>query len=164
MLMYQVEGRARTENEGKNAFGTEAAFRTLDGDGGTAFGDWLRWLYASQDEYNFVSKTFLKSNLDTVTRAPAIAANFVNGEAVGSDAHRNRQRVIEDELARRVAVLHNSGSVVNATSANLTVPGYVQDYVNEFTYSAGRGDWRSLRCSDELGASPGLQMRELRLR
>lgn len=100
----------------------------------------------------------------TVTRAPAIAANFVNREAVGSDAHRDRQRVIEDELARRVGVLHNSGNVPNATSRNLVVPRYVQDYVNEFTYTAGRGDWRSLRCSDELGASHGLHMRELRLR
>jgi len=40
----------------------------------------------------------------------------------------------------------------------------VQDYANEFTRVAGRGDRRSLRCSDELGNTKGLQFNKLNLR
>jgi hypothetical protein len=47
---------------------------------------------------------------------------------------------------------------------NINVPNYVQSYVNEFIGMAGRGDWRSLRCSDELDDTKGLQMQSLNLR
>ncbi len=162
MLAFVPSGRARTENEALNAFGSEAARRTLDGAGTTAFGDWLMWLYQSQDPYNFVSKRFLKSNLQTILNATAIQPRFVNNAAPGTDAYRTRQRVIEDELARRTAITHNRGS--GGTSVNINVPQYVQDYVDEFMGTAGRGDWRSLRCSDELGQTKGLQLQTLNLR
>jgi hypothetical protein len=162
MLAFVPSGRARTENEAQNAFGSEAARRIVDGNGATTFGNWLMWLYQSQDPYNFVSKRFLKSNLETIMNAPAISTRFVNNETPGTEAHRVRQRVIEDELARRIAIIHNAGS--GGTSVNISVPQYVQDYVNEFVGTAGRGDWRSLRCSDELGDTKGLQMRTLNLR
>lgn len=162
MLAFVPSGRARTENEALNAFGSEAAKRTLDGNGATVFGDWLMWLYQSQDPYNFVSKRFLQSNLDTITSATAIQSHFVNNATPGTDAYRARQRVIEDELARRTAITHNRGS--GGTAATINVPAYVQAYVNEFIGTAGRGDWRSLRCSDELGDTKGLQMQTLNLR
>jgi RHS repeat-associated protein len=162
MLAFVPQGRARTENEALNAFGSEAARRILDGNNTRSFGDWLMWLYQSQDPYNFVSKRFLKSNLETIMNATAIAPRFVNNATPGTEAHRTRQRVIEDELARRTAITHNRGS--GGTSVNINVPQYVQDYVNEFTRTAGRGDWRSLRCSDELGDTKGLQIQTLNLR
>jgi hypothetical protein len=104
----------------------------------------------------------LKSNIDLIMNTPAIRTHFVNSETLGTDAYRARQRVIEDELARRTAITHNRGS--GGTSATINVPQYVQDYVNEFVHTAGRGDWRSLRCSDELGDTKGLQMKALNLR
>ena len=162
MLAYVPSGRARTENEGLNAFGSEAARRLLDGNGATSFGDWLMWLYQSQDPYNFVSKRFLKSNLETIMNTPAIRARFVNNETPGTEAYRTRQRAIENDLAVRTAITHNRGS--GGTSVNISVPQYVQDYANEFTRVAGRGDWRSLRCSDELGDTKGLQFNNLNLR
>lgn len=109
-----------------------------------------------------MSKRFLKSNLETITNTPAISARFVNNETPGTEAYRARQRLIEDELARRIAIIHNAGS--GGTSVNISVPQYVQDYVNEFVGTASRGDWRSLRCSDELGDAKGIQMRTLNLR
>jgi hypothetical protein len=162
MLAFVPSGRARTENEALNAFASEAALRLPDGHGARTFGDWLMWLYQSQDEYNFVSKRFLKSNAELIMNTPAIRSHFVNSETPGTDAYRTRQRVIEDELARRAAITHNRGS--GGTSATINVPQYVQDYVNEFVGTAGRGDWRSLRCSDEMGDTKGLQMKALNLR
>ena len=162
MLAFVPSGRARTENEALNAFGSESARRLLDGNGTTSFGDWQTWLYQSQDPYNFVSKRFLRSNLVTILNTQAIRQRFVNNAAPGTEAYRTRQRVIEDELARRTAIIHNGGS--GGTSVNINVPQYVQDYVDEFVGEAGRGDWRSLRCSDELGETEGLQMQTLNLR
>ncbi|HBI69316.1 MAG TPA: hypothetical protein DDZ22_09935 [Massilia sp.] len=162
MLAYVPSGRARTEEEGKNAFGSEAARRTLDGDGKTTFGTWLMWLYQSQDPYNFVSKRFLQGNLNSILDTPAISARFRNTEKPGTEAYRKRQRVIEEELARRTAIIHNRGS--GGTSVTINVPKYVRDYANEFVTVAGRGDWRSLRCSDELGDTKGLQIDPLNLK
>lgn len=162
MLAFVPRGRARTEEEAKNAFGSEAARRIPDGTGAMTFGDWLMWLYQSQDPYNFVSKRFLQSNLNSILNAPAINARFVNNETAGTAAYRARQRVIEDELARRTAIIHNRGS--GGTSVTINVPQYVDDYVDEFVRTAGRGDWRSLRCSDELRDTNGLQMETLNLR
>lgn len=165
MLGYTPSGRARTENEGLNAFASKAAMRTPDGNGATTFGDWLMWLYKSQDQYNFVSKRFLQGNLNTVLGTTAIKPRFVNNETPGTEAYRLRQRVIEDELARRTAIIHNNGSGGTGPSVTSGVPGYVRDYVAEFMGDRrGRGDWRSLRCSDELGTRGGLEMKELNLR
>lgn len=162
MLAFVPSGRARTEEEAKNAFGSEAARRTPDGNGNTTFGTWLMWLYQSQDPYNFVSKRFLQGNLNSILNTPAIRARFNNTETPGTEAYRTRQRVIEEELAKRTAIIHNRGS--GGTSVNIDVPKYVEDYAREFVRIAGRGDWRSLRCSDELNDTKGLQMETLNLR
>jgi hypothetical protein len=162
MLAFVPSGRARTENEALNAFGSESARRLVDGNGATSFGAWQMWLYQSQDPYNFVSQRFLQSNLSTIINAPAIRPRFINNAAPGTEAYRTRQRVIEDELARRTAITHNRGS--GGTSVVINVPQYVDDYADEFIGTAGRGDWRSLRCSDELGTTQGLQMQTLNLR
>ena len=161
MLMFVPEGRARTNAEAKNAFGSEAALRLLDGQGKASFGQWLLWLYSSQDEYNFVSSMFLKTNLSAVMNAPALKGRFVNAQAPGSDAHVQRQRAIEDELAQRVAAMHNWGNVERVTASPMRVPPSVKAYVNEFMSTAGRGDFLSLRCSDELTSVPGLRMQTL---
>lgn len=166
MLMYAPNGRARTENEGLNAFGTEAAMRLLDGNGLAVFGPWLMGLYSSQDGYNFISRRFLQNNLRDILAA--MPNHFNNTRPSGSDAWRTRQRVIEEELARRVGVLHNSGNLGWATQQNLNaLPSYVQGYMNEFAAVAGRGDWVSLRCADDSQAMrdlPGLQMNPLELK
>ena len=68
------------------------------------------------------------------------------------------------DLASRVAVLHNSGQVNRATAPTLNLPGFLQDYVNEFVRIAGRGDWRSLRCSEDLADRAGLEFQKLELK
>jgi len=164
MLMFIPDGRARTNAEAQNAFGSEAALRLLDGQGKASFGEWLLWLYSSQDAYNFVSMRFLKANLSTVMDAPVLKGRFINAQPPGSDAHRQRQRVIEEELAQRVAAMHNWGNVGRVTASSMRLPTWVAAYVDEFMSMAGRGDFMSLRCSDELGTLPGLRMQTLDLK
>ena len=164
MLGYQISGRARTEAEGQNAFGTEAALRLLDGRGQPVFRDWLIGLFQSQDNYNYVSRRFLQKNLETVLNSPRLTGVFVNSATPGTDAYRTRQRRIEEDIASRVAVLHNSGNVMRATARTLNLPGFIQDYVDEFIGTAGRGDWRSLRCSDDLADRAGLEFQKLELK
>lgn len=156
MLCYQPEGRARTEAEGKNAFGSEAANRLLDGSGQSSFKSWLMGFYQSQDGFNFVSQRFLQDNLRAILNAPPIKDRFVNPETPGTEAHRQAQTQIENDLMSRVAGLHNSGSLKIATNANPPWPHYVSKYIQEFSSTAGRGDWRSLRCSDEIQKIHGL--------
>lgn len=164
MLTFVPDGRARTNAEAKNAFGSEAAMSLLDGKGTHSFRDWLLWLYSSQDEYNFVSRMFLKDNLSTTLRATPLSGRFDNVEASGTEGWLQRQRVIEDELAQRVAALHNWGNVGRVTASPMRLPVWVRAYVDEFMSVAGRGDFRSLRCSDELGAIPGLRTQTLSLK
>ncbi|MCY1373819.1 hypothetical protein D9M69_611160 [compost metagenome] len=121
------------------------------------------WLYASQDEYNFISSMYLMGKLKLVMNAPSLRGHFMNGEALGSDAHRQRQRQIEIDLAERIAAIHNWGSVRRITMPVMSLPTNVQNYVDEFAQVVGRGDWRSLRCSDELMGLPGLRMQPLKL-
>lgn len=164
MLGFTPEGRARTEAEGKNAFASEAVIRMVDGDGQTSFGTWLMWLYSSQDEYNFVSKMFLKNNLSKIVEAPSLAGQFLNTEAPGTDEHMIRQRTVEDDLAQRVAAMHNWGNVRRITAPAMDLPSWVKNYADEFSRSVGRGDWRSLRCGDELKNTAGLRMQPLNLK
>ncbi len=164
MLGFTPEGRARTEAEGKNAFASEAVIRMVDGDGQTSFGTWLMWLYSSQDEYNFVSKMSLKNNLSKIVEAPSLAGQFLNTEAPGTDEHMIRQRTVEDDLAQRVAAMHNWGNVRRITAPAMDLPSWVKNYADEFSRSVGRGDWRSLRCGDELKNTAGLRMQPLNLK
>jgi RHS repeat-associated protein len=164
MLSFVPEGRARTNAEATNAFGSEAAMRVLDGHGKAIFGDWLLWLYSSQDQYNFVSSMFLKANLSLVMGAPGLDGRFVNAEVARSSAYVKRQRAIERELAQRVAALHNWGNVARVTANPMRLLPWVQAYVDEFVSTAGRGDFMSLRCSDELGVLSGVRMQTLSMK
>ncbi len=161
MLGYVPTGRARTEEEGKNAFGTEAARRTTSRDGAASVGEWMSWLYASQEEYGFVSRSFLRDNLRTVLSTKLLAELLKNSETPGTKKYFARQREVEDELAQRIAILHNSGSRKNASQVSPELPTWVADYVREFVRVADRGDWRSLRCAENLGTKGGLQMAPL---
>jgi RHS repeat-associated protein len=174
MLGYQPNGRARTENEGLNAFATEAAFRVTyqpalppnqpgPPSPPVALGAWFVELFNSQDRYNYVSRIFLQRNLSTVLASTNLQGSFANNYPPNSDEFDTRQREIELDLARRVAILHNSGNTAWATAVNPSPPQYVQDYVREFLQVSGRGDWRSLRCSEELAGLGGLEMRALGL-
>ncbi|QRR33052.1 RHS repeat-associated core domain-containing protein [Hydrogenophaga sp. YM1] len=163
MLSFTPEGRARTNGEAKNAFSSEAVMRLLDGDGKASFKEWLMWLYASQDEYAFISKMYLKRTLSSVVNGDLLRDHFKNSETPGSNAHYQRQREIETDLAQRMAAMHNWGNVRRIIVPEIKLPPGVQSYVDEFTQLAGRGDWRALRCSDELKNSPGLRMVPLKL-
>ena len=167
MLGYEPDGRARTEAEGQNAFGTEAAMRILDGRGNPSFGTWLMNLYSSQDAYNFVSRRFLQDNLNDLLKSPRLSGQFANDEAPGTEEHAARQREVELNLAQRMAALHNWGNLRRVTGEEPSRwPQYVRDYVDEFLGVAGRGDWVSLRCTDDFEAMKqhkGLQMQELKL-
>ena len=167
MLGYEPDGRARTEAEGQNAFGTEAAMRILDGRGNPSFGTWLMNLYSSQDAYNFVSRRFLQDNLNDLLKSPRLSGQFANDEAPGTEEHAARQREVELNLAQRMAALHNWGNLRRVTGEEPSRwPQYVRDYVDEFLGVAGRGDWVSLRCTDDfevMKQHKGLQMQELKL-
>jgi RHS repeat-associated protein len=161
MLGFVPIGRARTEEEGKNAFGTEAARRTASRDGATSVGEWMNWLYASQEEYGFVSRSFLRDNLRSVLSAKSLEELLKNSEKPGTKEYFARQREVEDEIAKRIAILHNSGSRKRAEQVVPELPAWVADYVREFVRVADRGDWRSLRCAENLGTRGGLQMAPL---
>mgnify|MGYP007113758386 FL=1 len=163
MLSFTPEGRARTNGEAKNAFSSEAVMRLLDGDGKASFKEWLMWLYASQDEYAFVSKMYLKRTLSSVVNGDSLRDHFKNSETPGSNAHHQRQREIETDLAQRMAAMHNWGNIRRIIAPEMKLPPGVQSYVDEFTQIAGKGDWRALRCSDELKNFSGLRMVPLKL-
>jgi hypothetical protein len=82
-----------------------------------------------------------------------------------------RQREIEQEIAMRVARLHNGGgeplsvNIDNVTrSCKIGRPCDSGDYVKTFIGgNPGRGDWRSLRCGD-IGGFRGLQLLPIDLR
>lgn len=162
-----IDVASRTEAEGQNAFGTEAAMRILDGQGNPSFGTWLMNLYSSQDAYNFVSRRFLQDNLNDLLKSPRLSGQFANDEAPGTEGHAARQREVELNLAQRMAALHNWGNLRRVTGEEPSRwPRYVRDYVVEFIGVAGRGDWVSLRCTDDfevMKQHKGLQMQELKL-
>jgi RHS repeat-associated protein len=161
MLGYLPTGRARTEAEGQNAFGTEAALRLLDGENEMTFKKWLINIFSSQDNYNYISRVFLQKNTAAVLSGLSVSKRLINSESPGTSEYFTRQRAIEIELARRVAVMHNYGNLSSATAVPLRPPKYVQDYVDEFVGIAGRGDWLSLRCSEDLASRNGIEMKPL---
>jgi RHS repeat-associated protein len=172
MLGYVATGLgARTEEEGRHALAASAAatVRIMPTGSGTAssFNDWLVGLFSSTDAYDHVSRAFLRDNLRRVLSAPALAGHFVNAAQPGTQAWIKRQDAIETELAKRVAMLHNSGHTMLATSpkfegwlASHSKSGagkYVQDFVSTDT----RGNWEALRCTSGLGGHLGLQLSQL---
>jgi hypothetical protein len=172
MLGYVATGvGARTEEEGRHALAASAAatVRIVPTGSGSAssFKDWLVELFSSTDAYDHVSRTFLRDNLRRVLSAPALAGHFVNSAQPGTQAWIKRQDEIETELAKRVAMLHNSGHMKLATSptfeewlASHSKSGagkYVQDFISTDT----RGNWEALRCTSGLGGRIGLQLSQL---
>ena len=172
MLGYVATGvGARTEEEGRHALAASAAatVNIMPSGSGTAssFSDWLVGLFSSTDAYDHVSRSFLRDNLRRVLSAPALAGHFVNSAQPGTQAWIKRQDAIETELAKRVAMLHNSGLTRLATSpkfeewlASHSKSGagkYVQDFISTDT----RGNWEALRCTGGLDGRHGLQLSQL---
>ena len=162
---------ARTEEEGRHALAASAAatVNIMPSGSGAAssFSDWLVGLFSSTDAYDHVSRAFLRDNLRRVLSAPALAGHFVNSAQPGTQAWIKRQDAIETELAKRVAMLHNSGLTRLATSpkfeewlASHSKSGagkYVQDFISTDT----RGNWEALRCTGGLDGRHGLQLSQL---
>jgi len=172
MLGYVATGvGARTEEEGRHALAASAAatVRIMPTGSTTAssFTDWLVGLFSSTDAYDHVSRAFLRDNLRRVLSAPSLAGHFVNAAQPGTQAWIKRQDAIETELAKRVAMLHNSGHTLLATSP--TFEGWLAThsksgagkYVQDFISTDTRGNWEALRCTNGLGGHLGLQLSQL---
>jgi RHS repeat-associated protein len=161
----------RTEEEGRHALAAAAAATV----GWTAprtaapvrFDAWLVELFASREPYDHVSRAFLRDNLRRVLEAPSLAGRFDNAEPPGTDAWRIRQRGIELDLARRVAVLHNAGRLDLATRPDLQAwldansRLWVSQYARQFVTDDARGNWEALRCASGLAPGTGLQLARL---
>jgi hypothetical protein len=71
------------------------------------------------------------------------------------------------ELAKRVAVLHNSGRFDLATRPQLDVwlqanrSNWIAGYVEQFTAIDTRGNFEALRCANGLAGKSGLQFSTL---
>jgi RHS repeat-associated protein len=163
MLMFIPTSSAQTAAEAMHGFASAAARRTTSDDGSVSAKTWMNWIYGTVDEYGFISRTFLRDNLRTVLGTSTLVSQFVNTEKKGTTEHVQRQRVIEDNLATRIAILHNAGSVKLATDPAIRPAGSPVGYIDGFLFGYGRGDWRSLRCSEELKSQAGLQMKPLEL-
>ncbi|MEI7444010.1 MAG: DUF6531 domain-containing protein [Burkholderiales bacterium] len=170
ILGYRATGTAGlTEEEGRHALAA-SAIRTVDWtESGqpVSFERWLVSLFGNRDPYDHVSRAFLRDNLRGVLEAPSLVGRFANDRAAGTDAWFDRQQAIELDLARRVAVLHNSGNAGLATrpdldawlSANPT--SGIARYVDEFTVRDHAGNWDALRCAPGLAPGRALQMASL---
>lgn len=170
MLSFNPTGRALSSEEARHAIAAAATTTVRWSVGGQqqSFDDWLIGLYSSRDPYDHLSRAFLRDNLRRVLAAPSLQGRFDNTEAPGSIDWQRRQRDIELELAQRVAVLHNSGNLRDATQADigdwlqrLKPNAPIKLYVNEFTNVEARGDWESLRCAPGLQPGRNLWMRNL---
>lgn len=158
-----------TEEEGRHALAA-SAIRTVNWTAGgrpVAFERWLVDLFGNRDPYDHVSRAFLRDNLRRILDAPALAGRFTNDRPAGTPGWFTRQDAIELELARRVAVLHNSGSTSLALRPDLeewlTANGAsgLGRYVSEFTIENHAGNWDALRCAPGLTAGRALQMASL---
>ncbi|NEX62455.1 RHS repeat-associated core domain-containing protein [Noviherbaspirillum galbum] len=178
MLSFHPAG-AITIGEGRNAFMTQAIFTD------EVLRNWLLAKFKSTDEYSFISKLFLMANLRTIENILELQSQFRNDERPFSSEWKSRQRAIEENLAARIARLHNGGvyrpganqlprslafhpdeSVLTRQCTNQT--GSLCDingrYVANFLgLVQGRGDWRSLRCSDNLTNNVGLEVTPLKI-
>jgi RHS repeat-associated protein len=173
MLGYVATGTGgRTEEEGRHALAASAAATVevvVAGHGApVTMLDWLVALFASRDPYDHVSRAFLRDHLRRVLAAPALAGRFDNPEPPGTPAWDRRQQLIELDLARRVAVLHNAGRLDLALRPDLDRwleahrTSWVAGYVAQFTTADGRGNFETLRCAAGLGGRAGLQFTALR--
>jgi len=172
MLGYVATGLGgRTEEEGRHALAASAAatvaWTTTASAAPERFDAWLVALFSSREPYDHVSRAFLRDNLRRVLDAPSLAGAFDNVEAPGTDAWRVRQRAIELDLARRVAVLHNSGRLDLATRPDLdgwlraNPQAWVARYAAQFVADDARGNWEALRCVPGLAAGTALQLARL---
>jgi hypothetical protein len=172
MACFQPQGNARPIGEARNAFATESIFRD------PVLKAWLLELYKSYDRFNFISRVFIRDNLRRIQANQALSKRFVNEEPMKSANDRtnalyeSRQRQIEEELAMRVARLHNGGgapfapdpSTLTRKCAPNVGPCDLGDYVKSYIgVTPGRGDWRSLRCADTDARWRALEMTPIRL-
>lgn len=172
LLGYLATGvGGRTEEEGRHAIAASAAatvrFVPAGSDTAVGFDSWLVELFGSRDPYDHLSRAFLRDNLRRVLAAPGLAGAFDNPEPPDTDAWRTRQQAIELDLARRVAVLHNSGRLDLATQPDLerwlgsNPQHWVAGYVRQFVADDARGNWDALRCSTALHGPQGVQFTAL---
>lgn len=177
MICFVPSPPARPLGEGKAAFATEAIFTD------TTLKNWMMDIFKSDDKFGLISRVLIRKNLATVLNEQAISANFNNAEAPtltnGSpnQAYDTRQRAIEEELAMRVARLHNGGTGATSTDTSVLTrncgasPCDIGNYVKKFIgITASAGDWRSLRCatnptngSGAAGTWRGLELTSLSL-
>jgi len=170
ILGFLPDSRARTEAEARNAFAAHAVFRIgrpRDASPATktqsAFGDWLLALFSDQARFGLISRLLLRNHVRQVFAEPALQSRLVNRETPGSSAFQQREQAIEQDIAYRVALMHNGGKrAPGALDPSRTPPAYLQAYAQEFMRVAGRGNWEALRCGQSLGVA-GLQMQTLRL-
>ena len=124
-------------------------------------------LFSSKAPYDHVSRAFLRDNLRAVLRADRLTGRFDNTATPNTDAWRIRQREIELDLARRVAVLHNSGRLDLATQPDLdrwlaaNAGSWIAQYTRQFTEDNARGNWDALHCATTLPTGAALQMTAL---
>lgn len=162
ILGFSPDGRARTESEARNAFAAHAVFRLGSGNS-AGFGDWLKALFSDQARFGLISRLLLRQHLRTLLAEPALQARLSNLESPTTKAFDQRQQSIEQDIAYRVALMHNGGKqAAGALDPNRKPPAYLQHYAEEFMRVAGRGNWQALRCGQSLGVA-GLQMQTVKL-
>lgn len=163
---------AKPLGEGRNAFITESIFSDPQ------LRMWLMNLYKSYDHFNLVFRTFIRNNLRYVLNQENLKSRFDNNKLDLIDSSKNaqefkdRQRQIEDELAMRVARLHNGGpgalsidpsKLLKTCGGNngdtCDLGGYVTTFIG---VASGRGDWRSLRCADGIEKN-GIELKPITL-
>jgi RHS repeat-associated protein len=172
MVCFVPQGNARPEGEGRNAFMTEAIFSDV------AMKNWMMDIFKSDDKFGYLSRVLMKKNLANVSSSAALAGRFDNtiaprlSDGSPNPAYAARQRAIEEELAMRVARLHNGGKVALLPDPALLTRTCVKDgpnkntplcdggsYVKKFIglVNDGHGDWRSLRCTADAKTGTGGQ-------
>jgi hypothetical protein len=172
IVCFVPVGNSKPEGEARNAFITESIFSDV------ILKTWLMNLYKSYDAFNLVSRIFIRNNLRRVLANSDLAGRLRNNEPKNSTnptenyRYEARQREIDDELAMRVARLHNGGAggllgdiktLTRSCIKGGKIPCDIGDYVKTFIgIKAGRGDWRSLRCGD-IGSRLGIQLLPLQI-
>jgi RHS repeat-associated protein len=170
MICFVPQGNAKPIGEGRNAFMTEAIFSDA------ALKTWMMDIFKSDDKFGYLSRVLIKKNLASVSGSAALAGRFDNtiaptlNNGSPNPAYAARQRAIEEELAMRVARLHNGGSVALSPDPALLTRTCVKDgpnpnypacddgsYVNKFIGIISGGDWRSLRCTADAKTGTGAQ-------
>jgi RHS repeat-associated protein len=171
MICFVPQSPARPIGEGRNAFMSEAIFTDA------TLKTWVMNIFKSDDKFGYISRVLIKKNLATVSGTSTISSNFNNDVAptlpdgAANPAYAVRQRAIEEELAMRVARLHNGGKAtaldtdlsiltracIASGPAKNTPRCDVGSYVQKFIgiINDGHGDWRSLRCTADAKTGTG---------